>query len=133
MPSGFEVLLSETVGQDYRGLLVAASTDSDSSARLERARLLIAQISADDSEESDHHTSPASPLRYRSEGSTYIYYFRIIVQPFKRVYVALLCEMDVQQASTLLLNLIEAGEAAALASLGIPVVPLAASAAARYQ
>jgi hypothetical protein len=133
MPSGFEVMLSETVGQQYGGLLVAASANAESSAKLERARLLMTQIAADGSEESDHLTSPTSPLRYRSEGSTYIYYFRIVVQPFKRVYVALLCEMNVQQAGTLLLNLIETGEAAVLASLGIPVVPLAASAAARYQ
>jgi hypothetical protein len=141
MTTGYEVAFSHTARVAYEKLRIEAEIvraspimRQHSVSRLHRTRMLLAKVGEAGSAIGDHVMSgqrqPLPPdLRYRSEESTFIYYRRI--EAVRLVVIAMVCEMKVQQAGDILIGMMHAGELQALASLGIPAVPLVA--AARFQ
>lgn len=129
METCYGVELSETARNIYNQWKIDATIRASAPDRrttigkIHRTRMLMVQLATEDDATGDHRAFPNTDLLYRSDGSTYIYYFRIDEPPIKLIYVAFLCEMNTQQASTILLSLIESGKADVLASLGVHSVP----------
>ncbi len=90
MTNRYEVHLSDTARSDFEQL---------EPAKMRRVQALLDQVEEPDSASSDH-VLPSGvegiELRYRSNGSTYLYYRRD--QSARTVVVAFFCELEVEKA-----------------------------------
>jgi hypothetical protein len=90
MTDKYEVHLSDTARADFEQL---------EPARMRRVQALLDRVAEEDSAASDHVLpagAAALELRYRSEGSTYLYFRRD--QAARTVVVAFFCELEVEKA-----------------------------------
>ncbi len=99
MNNPYEVRLSDTARADFEQLRMQTDASSDASARMQRVQALLDQVAAEDSAASDHVLASGVAgieLRYRSDGSTYLYFRRDQIR--KTVVVAFFCELEVEKA-----------------------------------
>jgi hypothetical protein len=99
MSNQYEVQMSDTARADFEHLRMQTDASSDASARMQRVQTLLDQVAEEHLTASDHVLASGVAgieLRYRNDGSTYLYFRRD--QSARTVVIAFFCELEVEKA-----------------------------------